>query len=91
MEGIFPDTGEEGAEEGRCSAGPDTFKPGEIAGQGESWEMLMLHTPWGDEFQDPKRKYGKKSIKPWNLGEQTLTYSETCLEVFHLDSLLGNH
>lgn len=90
MEGIFPDTGDEGDDEGRCSAGLHAFKPGEIAGRGEIWEQLMLHAPGGDEVQDRKRKYGKKSIKPWNSGEQTLACSETCLEVSHLDFLLGN-
>lgn len=59
VEGICPDTGDGEAGEGRCSAGPHTLKPGEIAGQGESWEQLMLHTPWGDEVQGHKRKYGK--------------------------------
>lgn len=42
------------------------------------------------KFRITRRNMAKKGIKPWNLGEQILAYSETCLEVPHLDSFLEN-
>lgn len=69
LRNALPDTGDQGAAEGNCSAGPDPYKQGrtgqECEVQGQSW----LQLPQEGRTQDPQIKEQSKK-QDHNPGQQ---------------------